>query len=372
MGDFSGQWLGKSIGEPNGRVVADIEERDGRETVFACLFPLGGQLPATAGRFDLEETSDEYTVTGQISPFLPGNGMVIGDAELAKHFPGITHSRTAEFNILHSSDNEINVSWTTEGGTFGKVILTRANPGALSQIPAVDAVQSWEDFRREVAEFQFGDNVFRGQRAPYPLQTSFHRTNRKILYEYLREDVPALHRSLTGATNHIFDLERPQQFGAFLNLAQHHGFPTPLLDWSYSPFVAAWFAFREVIDRNEDEKDDEFIRVFRLNKKIFSKLPQFQTLTFAPPHLSILEALAIENTRAVPQQGLLTLTNIHDIEGHLLELEKETGESFLVAYDLPKTDARRALNELAMMGITRSTMFPSIESICLDARGRMF
>ena len=26
---------------------------------------------------------------------------------------------------------------------------------------------------------------------------------------------------------------------------RHHGFPSPLIDWSYSPYVAAFFAFRD-------------------------------------------------------------------------------------------------------------------------------
>jgi hypothetical protein len=35
------------------------------------------------------------------------------------------------------------------------------------------------------------------------------------------------------------------EFYRYMAYLRHHGFPSPLLDWTYSPYVAAFFAFRE-------------------------------------------------------------------------------------------------------------------------------
>ncbi len=369
MSSFAGQWMGFSEGDPPGRVMCDCEVRNGIEKAVAYLFSGSSEIPSTVTEFEFPDAQDKFDIEVTIHPFDTSRGRIIEPNELPILFPEANFSNSASIGFERLGLDALKIGWSTDIGTYGRAVLSRSRIPTSSTLPSDPNVGSWRAFKEVIADFKFSDFVFRGQARRYPLQSSFHRTRRKILHFYLKYDVPSLHRSITGKTRHLFDLERPQQFGAFLNLAQHHGYPTPLLDWTYSPYVAAWFAYRDALRSSNDE---EPVRILCLDRKEYSLIDQFQNLTFAPPHFSILEALAIENNRAIPQQGLHTLTNVQDVETYLKELEDFNGKTYLIALDLPREEASVALNELAMMGITRSTMFPSIESICLDARDRMF
>ncbi len=42
-----------------------------------------------------------------------------------------------------------------------------------------------------------------------------------------------------------------------------------------------------------------------------------------------------------PQQALLTISNVDDIEGYVAEHEEARGKKYVEAIDLPASDARR-------------------------------
>jgi hypothetical protein len=99
---------------------------------------------------------------------------------------------------------------------------------------------------------------------------------------------------------------------------------------------------------------------------------QLQSATLLPPHFSILEALTIENSRALPQQALSSVTNIDDIEDYIARKEHESGNNYLDVIDLPFSERRQVMRELSLMGITAGSLFPGLDGACEELRGRFF
>jgi hypothetical protein len=110
--------------------------------------------------------------------------------------------------------------------------------------------------------------LYRGQAdSKWALETTLERFSKRTwtLYDYCREMflcIPQLEQ-LTGKSWNLPEAESleailqsnsktgfyiPPKFYELMVYLRHHNFPSPLLDWSESPYVATFFAFSEKVE----------------------------------------------------------------------------------------------------------------------------
>lgn len=348
--------------------MINIDEVGDHFEGVAYLHPEENGLPGTVAYFTTNDKNTEHSVTAFTVPIDPKTGFQTSWDDIRSLFPeGVTHSEQAKTHI-RQEDNSLSVSGETDTGVTFSADLERPDQKTGSKISG--QTMSWAGFKEYVSTISEEGYLFRGQKEPWRLCTSFHRRERYRISEFTNRDVKQLHQRLSAITSHFFDLTIPEQNGAFFNLLQHHGYPTPLLDWSHSPYVAAFFAFR---DRPIDYSGDESVRIYLFNRREWqSRYRQVDNLDPAFPHLSVSEFIAIDNPRLVPQQAATTATNLYDIEAYLLGKERESGIKFLQAVDIPARERNRVMTDLRFMGITAGSMFPSIDGVCEELRERNF
>ena len=149
-----------------------------------------------------------------------------------------------------------------------------------------------------------------------------------------------------------------------MSVAQHHGYPTPFLDWTESPFIAAFFAFAgQAIDHQPFPE----VRIFACDaRRLQPGIPPRDLLD--PRQLvAVVQAIAINTPRAIPQQSVFTFSNIVDIEWFCNTLSQyDKSAPFLTKIDIPVAYRSTALRDLRSMGITQASMFPGIDGTCKD------
>ena len=294
---------------------------------------------------------------------MDGRGTFLSPEQLAAMLPaGIAFPATADVSF-DLQDPALTVQWTTPVGSFGgAATAAKTRAGEESEI-APRSLRNWTAFKAYVNGLERRRYVFRGQEDNrWRLRSSFYRTGRANMERFVTTDISALQKALSALTKYAFDLRNPLHYGAFINLAQHHGYPTPLLDWTWSPYVAAFFAYRKL--RSGGAKRGSKVRIFKFDMREWNKIPQVDKVFPAQPHVSVLDALAFDNPRVIPQQAISTISNVDDIETHIRLVEGIRATIYLEAIDLPARDRRGVMEELALMGVTAGSLFPGLDGAC--------
>ena len=379
-----GQWIGKFSGESNkegqsvfpGNATFSIEY-DRPNFGFACI-DQGDQIHGSRKNFEITIDGNKFSGRATFtSAFDWKTNEVIPVEESIKRQASVVKDLfyATELTVRDGFIDNQTLTCPFSGGYKDIKIKGKFEGRKLSQNEPSppNERKTWEQFKIYVSKLiQDGKEfIFRGQPSnQHRLNTSFHRERRYDLLRYETEACEQLVQQINAISARQYDRKNPVEFGALLSLAQHHGFPTPLLDWSKSPYIAAYFAFENHSQFPEKEND---IRIYVFDSKTWQQ-DTTQAAHLADPRLvvTVREFVASNNPRHLPQQSVHTYSNIEDIEAWIRLKEKEKGKSYLTIIDIPRAERRYAMQDLAYMGVTAGTLFPGFDGVCRSLKERFF
>ena len=243
-------------------------------------------------------------------------------------------------------------------------------------------LESWEAYCSAVDELQQKYNsvpiLFRGQpNSSLHLRTTLERysksswTIRKycdLVVDCARElghfndytgDIPSLSdidRELSGNMSQVL-VQIPTSISFYWTYLPHYGFPSPLLDWSVCPYVAAFFALCEST-RAKNVAVFAFIESVSSEKRVWIGKPQI-TAKWLNVH---------QHVRHIRQHSCYTIAtkavrNDHQFAPHEhVFRENEIDQDVLIKYVIPSGASTKAMKWLDGKGINYYTLMDDREA----------
>jgi hypothetical protein len=135
-------------------------------------------------------------------------------------------------------------------------------------------IESWEKFEEELVRINKRTKVLKQERKldspDYPLyrgisdsrhhlESTLDRIRKGMYLSEYREIIKSVYKHVATCTGGKWNLEteEPKVFAGrifdlpiptyeFMAYLRHNEFPSPLIDWTKSPYIAAYFAFRKI------------------------------------------------------------------------------------------------------------------------------
>lgn len=139
---------------------------------------------------------------------------------------------------------------------------------------------------------------------------------------------------------------RPEDQWEWLSIAQHHGMPTRLLDWTTNPLVAAYFACAK-----QPDEDGAIYLLSQFNS--LSKIDTKKETPFKITKVSLFEPVHITK-RLTAQNGVFTV--------HPFPAEELISSSIQILI-ISASAKRKILNSLETRGIHESSLFPDLDGL---------
>lgn len=210
----------------------------------------------------------------------------------------------------------------------------------------------------EVAADNPADFLFRGQSTDEPLKPKIARltpkvglqkTERLMMADFERQRLP-------------FTEFEPKNKWDLLALAQHHGLPTRLLDWSYSALAALWFCVKYPPKKNEQGKElDGVVWLLKTKVEDFIEFPTTKS-PYSLGRTRVFRSRSVSK-RILAQSGVFTCHRQLPT-GEFIPLEKNANyKERLVKIIIPANSFHRIRDQLNACGVNSVSLFPDLDGL---------
>ncbi len=233
-------------------------------------------------------------------------------------------------------------------------------------------LETWDDFLKLVTCPPYSNWAFRGERDErLPLYSSISRylRNFRIDSRAWPEQESRILRIFKRKAHQFLDKPpAPDDDFQWLALMQHHGAPTRLIDFTWSPYVAAFFALERTLadgvvwSMNPARIDSGRApaRIRRMDPRRPGNFSQYflkgqqRIIWMGEPHTM--------NSRLIAQSGTFAVPGV--LDRPVEEILSNTDQDDVLAKIVLANSVREVgMRELYRMNITHATLFPDLDGL---------
>lgn len=234
-----------------------------------------------------------------------------------------------------------------------------------------ETVHSWSELREILDGKKFRSWAFRGQtNAEWGLESSLtrHLKAARVDRDHWPDQEERILRIFRRKSHLYLNLlPNPRDSFQWLALMQHHGAPTRLIDFTWSPYVATFYALARPLACNDAAI--WALNQRELNKKHEDKAPWYlgnYEKYFLPNRhpIVLLGEPHHMNQRLIAHSGTFAIPGKIDISAEALIAESGKTDAICKIYLKNANEFRRsALDALYRMNITWATLFPDLDGL---------